>query len=69
MSVSRQSGTVDASILNHWNGREDAYRCHHVCIAYPLASLISVNAMLVPSLLAQALLNRKYQHLYQHVLV
>ncbi|WP_218781597.1 hypothetical protein, partial [Klebsiella pneumoniae] len=31
--------------------------------------LISVNAMLISSLLVQALSNRKYHHLYQHVLV
>nr|DAE65506.1 MAG TPA: hypothetical protein [Caudoviricetes sp.] len=31
--------------------------------------MISVRAMLIPSLLVQALSNRKYHHLYQHLLV
>ena len=41
------------------------------CLSVGLAvlTLISVRAMLIPSLLVQALSNRKYHHLYQHLLV
>lgn len=38
-------------------------------VGLAVLTLISVNAMLIPSLLVQALSNRKYHHLYQHVLV
>lgn len=41
------------------------------CLSVGLAvlTLISARAMLIPSLLVQALSNRKYHHLYQHLLV
>ena len=41
------------------------------CLSVGLAvlTLISVSAMLIPSLLVQALSNRKYHHLHQDVLV
>ncbi|KAB3098069.1 hypothetical protein F9082_17875, partial [Escherichia coli] len=44
---------------------------HLYCLSVGLAALtlISVNAMRIPSLLVQALSNRKYHHLYQHMLV
>ncbi|AYY50148.1 hypothetical protein EGX89_16930 [Citrobacter freundii] len=42
---------------------------NHFTVGLAVLTLISVRAMLMPSLLVQALSNRKYHHLYQHLLV
>ncbi|WP_206605119.1 hypothetical protein, partial [Escherichia coli] len=59
--------SFSGSLVSRISGAVHSLYCLSVGLA--ALTLISVNAMRIPSLLVQALSNRKYHHLYQHMLV
>ncbi len=73
----RTDDWMDGRRSRHTDDTDVLLRIHHVIGELPtygyrrvaVLTLISVRAMLIPSLLVQALSNRKYHHLYQHLLV